>query len=112
MQGIYEEIQMRKSPIVVVGLGYVGLPLATLFASKFSVVGLDINSKRVEELKSGHDRTKEVEDRARLINPNISYTTNPDIIKQSKLVIVTVPTPVDEYKKPDLCFRGHWKAYS
>lgn len=100
---------MKK--ITVIGLGYVGLPLAVEFAKKYPVVGFDINQKRVNELNAGHDATLEVDDKdlhATLVKKNLStekglyLTTNLDDIKDSKIYIVTVPTPIDEHKRPDL----------
>lgn len=100
---------MKK--ITVIGLGYVGLPLAVEFAKKYPVVGFDINQKRVNELNTGHDATLEVEDkelRSILVKNNqnakngLYLSTNLTDIKDSKIYIVTVPTPIDEYKRPDL----------
>ncbi|MFP4332531.1 MAG: nucleotide sugar dehydrogenase [Campylobacterales bacterium] len=88
--------------IAVIGLGYVGLPLAVEFGKKYETVGFDIHKKRIEELKSGHDRTYEVEDVELKNIPYLSYTYNIDDIKNSNIYIVTVPTPIDIYKKPDL----------
>ena len=95
-------ISEKKSPIGIVGLGYVGLPLASLFASKFRVIGFDINPQRVSELSKGYDRTDEVTNRSSLVNDSLSYTCDPSQLKQCPVIIVTVPTPVDEFKKPDL----------
>lgn len=93
---------MDKNPkICVVGLGYVGLPLAVLFASKYEVIGFDINPVRISELKSGFDRTREVEP-DKLKSVSIDYTTDPQKISLADIVIITVPTPVDEHKIPDL----------
>ncbi|MEJ5173532.1 MAG: nucleotide sugar dehydrogenase [Hydrogenothermaceae bacterium] len=87
--------------ICVVGLGYVGLPLAVLFASKYEVIGFDINHNRIKELKEGYDRTKEVESE-KLKSVNIHYTDNPEDISKADIIIVTVPTPIDEHNIPDL----------
>ncbi|MAU40721.1 MAG: UDP-N-acetyl-D-galactosamine dehydrogenase [Kordiimonas sp.] len=87
--------------IVVVGLGYVGLPLAVAMANKFNVTGFDISAQRVDELKSGFDRTDEV-DEERLKASSIRLTANVEDIKGAAVYIVTVPTPVDENNKPDL----------
>lgn len=91
----------KNSKICVVGLGYVGLPLAVLFASKYKVIGFDINPVRISELKSGFDRTREVEP-DKLKSVSIDYTTDPQKISLADIVIITVPTPVDEHKIPDL----------
>ncbi len=89
------------SRIVVVGLGYVGLPLAVAMANKFNVTGFDINEDRVRELKDGFDRTEEV-DRDRLQASTITLTTDPTEIKDASVYIVTVPTPVMADNSPDL----------
>lgn len=87
--------------ICIVGLGYVGLPLAVLFSQKYDVIGFDINPNRISELNAGYDRTKEV-DSQELKSVNIHYTTNPEMISQADIVIITVPTPIDEHNIPDL----------
>ena len=94
---------MAKSnpTICIVGLGYVGLPLAVLLSKNFKVIGFDINSRRVKELTSGVDRTGEV-DSEELISSDILFTDKPELISTADLVIVTVPTPIDEHKIPDL----------
>lgn len=90
-----------QSRIVVVGLGYVGLPLAVAMAKKFDVIGFDISEARVAELKSGFDRTEEI-DRERLEASTLKLTTNPEDIKGAAVYIVTVPTPVNDDNSPDL----------
>lgn len=92
----------KKTSIGIIGLGYVGLPLACLLAKKFHVVGFDINEQRVKELSKGFDRTEEVTKRDALLNPSLQYTSEAEELKNCSLIIVTVPTPVDEFKKPDL----------
>ena len=93
---------MNKQPkIAVVGLGYVGLPLAVSFAKHFKVFGFDINPQRIEELKKGIDRTGEVESE-QILNPNITFTTDEKVLNKADIIIVTVPTPTDKYKNPDL----------
>ncbi|MGM1055667.1 MAG: nucleotide sugar dehydrogenase [Bacteroidota bacterium] len=105
--------QVPESPsprIAVIGLGYVGLPLARLFATKFPVVGFDINQGRVDELKNGHDRTLEVEDdllKSALVDKpsesnGLFCTTDLSDIKDCNHYIITVPTPVDKNNRPDL----------
>jgi UDP-N-acetyl-D-galactosamine dehydrogenase len=98
-----------NTKIAVIGLGYVGLPLARLFATKYSVVGFDINQKRINELNSGIDITFEVENevlKAVLVNsPNekgLFCSANLDDIKDCNYYVVTVPTPVDKNNRPDL----------
>ena len=91
-----------KHPICVIGLGYVGLPLAHAFAKKgFSVYGYDVHEQRVQELASGHDRTGEIED-SDLQSVSIEYSTDPSVIANGTIIIMAIPTPVDEKKKPDL----------
>ncbi len=101
---------MNDIKIAVIGLGYVGLPLARLFATKFPVVGFDINQSRVDELRNGHDSTLEVEDdllKSALVNKpseenGLYCSTNLDDIKDCNHYIITVPTPVDKNNRPDL----------
>ena len=88
--------------IAVIGLGYVGLPLATEFAKKYKVVGFDVDKSRIKELKKGIDRTKEIRKKVRLINNNLVFTNNPNDMKSSNFFILTVPTPITKNKKPDL----------
>ncbi len=102
MERLYKSLEAKERPIAVVGLGYVGLPLACLLAEKFKVIGFDINPKRVGELKTGHDRTREVEEKSKLLHPNLSYTTDASELKKAPIIIVAVPTPVDEFNVPDL----------
>lgn len=88
--------------IAVIGLGYVGLPLAVEFGKKVKTVGFDINQSRIEELKSGHDRTLEVSDENMKLSSYISYSSNLEDIKACNYFIVTVPTPTDKNNRPDL----------
>lgn len=90
-----------KERIVVIGLGYVGLPLAVALARSFDVIGLDIDARRVAELQSGHDRTHEV-DAATLAGSALRYTSDPSACAGADIYIVTVPTPVDAENQPDL----------
>lgn len=87
--------------IAVIGLGYVGLPLAVELSKKFALVGFDINSQRVQELRSGYDRTREV-DSSQLNRASVKYSDNLSDITDANFYIVTVPTPIDESKQPDL----------
>ena len=101
---------MRNNKLTIIGLGYVGLPLARLFATKYSVVGFDINSKRIEELKSGIDSTLEIDNETLnsvLVNESsdsvgLYCTDSLDKIKDSNYYIITVPTPVDKNNRPIL----------
>jgi UDP-N-acetyl-D-galactosamine dehydrogenase len=88
--------------IGVIGLGYVGLPLAVEFGKKFTVVGFDIHQQRINELKAGHDRTLETSDEDLKEAVKLSYTTNLDDLRPCNYYIVTVPTPIDSHKRPDL----------
>ena len=90
-----------KTRIIVIGLGYVGLPLAVALARRFDVTGFDIDQHRVAELRQGHDRTREVESDA-LAAPGLQLTCDPADCRGADIYIVTVPTPVDERKQPDL----------
>jgi UDP-N-acetyl-D-galactosamine dehydrogenase len=91
---------MKK--IAVIGLGYVGLPLAVAFGEKREVVGFDINAKRIAELKQNTDFTKEVSTDELLAATKLSFTDSLDDVADCSVYIVTVPTPIDEFKTPDL----------
>jgi UDP-N-acetyl-D-galactosamine dehydrogenase len=95
-------MQSSDIQIAVVGLGYVGLPLAVEFGKKRTVIGFDTNETRVIELKEGIDNTHETTCQELKDAVNLSYTTNLKDIQNCKIFIVTVPTPIDEYKIPDL----------
>ena len=88
--------------IAVIGLGYVGLPLAVEFGKKRSVVGFDINQKRIDELRAGNDFTLETTSEELHEAKFLSYTTKLDDLRDCNCFIVTVPTPIDEHKRPDL----------
>jgi UDP-N-acetyl-D-galactosamine dehydrogenase len=88
--------------IGVIGLGYVGLPLAVSFARQFDVVGFDINLSRVEELSAGHDRTLEVDEEALVAAKRLTPTSDVEALREVEVYIVTTPTPIDEHKQPDL----------
>jgi UDP-N-acetyl-D-glucosamine/UDP-N-acetyl-D-galactosamine dehydrogenase len=88
--------------IAVIGLGYVGLPLAVEFGKARPVLGFDINPGRIEELKQGKDRTLEVSSEELKESKHIRYSANTDDLKQADIFIVTVPTPIDNYNQPDL----------
>jgi len=107
-------MQIKDAKIAIIGLGYVGLPLAVEFAKKYPVVGFDINKARVDELNSGHDHTLEVEDEdlksvlnserpaARGQQPSFIVTSNSEELLHCNIFIVTVPTPTDKNKRPVL----------
>ena len=90
-----------ESAVAVVGLGYVGLPLAVAFARHFKVIGFDLNDRRVRELASGLDRTGEVTSEA-LKGCSARFTSDPAALREARAVIVAVPTPIDEHRNPDL----------
>ena len=93
---------MSEAPhVVVVGLGYVGLPLAVALAKHFPTIGLDIDTTRIAELSAGHDRTREI-DRDRLTASSLRLTAAPGDCRGADIYIVTVPTPVDQANRPDL----------
>lgn len=98
---IYENIINKKSKLAVIGLGYVGLPIALEFARKISVVGFDINSGRVELMKKGIDPSNELESKE-FEGCDITFTANPNDLKNCTFFIVAVPTPVDTHNVPDL----------
>ncbi len=95
---------MKNSKIAVIGLGYVGLPLAHAFSSKYKVVGFDINESRIEELNSGFDRTLELtsEQVKESIATGVKFTSSLEDIVDYNIYIVTVPTPIDKKNEPDL----------
>jgi UDP-N-acetyl-D-galactosamine dehydrogenase len=92
-----------KNKIAIIGLGYVGLPLAVAFSKKFEVIGFDINQSRIQELKNGKDYTLEIADYLlSSVSNNLSYTFNIQDIKDCNIYIITVPTPVDTTNRPNL----------
>ena len=95
-------LQLSELKIAIIGLGYVGLPLAVEFGKQVSVVGFDIHQKRIDELKSGQDHTLEVSPEELKQSTHLTYTANLEDLKDCNFFIVTVPTPIDEYKQPDL----------
>ena len=95
-------MQIDDIKLAIVGLGYVGLPLAVEFGKKRSVIGFDINEARITELKLGHDHTLEVDDAELKEATGLQFTTSLDQLSQANVFIVTVPTPIDRYKQPDL----------
>jgi len=94
---------MIENPtIAVVGLGYVGLPLAVEFGKHYSTIGFDINQARVDELNQGKDSTLEVEPEELALAKQLTYSTNLEDLRTANVFIVTVPTPIDRHKRPDL----------
>lgn len=97
---IYKGLISGKEKLALVGLGYVGMPIAVEFAKHINVIGFDINEKRVEEYRNGIDSTNEVGEAIK--NTTVDFTANPQRLKEAKFLIVAVPTPVKEDNSPDL----------
>ena len=95
-------INTKNTKIAIIGLGYVGLPLAVEFGKVFETIGFDINKSRIEELLGGNDSTLEVTSHELQEATKLSYTSDTKDIQNCNIFIVTVPTPIDEHKKPDL----------
>ncbi len=95
-------MQLDQKKIAVLGLGYVGLPLAVEFGKNRSVVGFDINMGRISELRSGHDSTKEVNSDELKAARHLTFSCDPEDLKSAGIFIVTVPTPIDRNNRPDL----------
>lgn len=93
---------MTTEKIAIIGLGYVGWPLALAFGKRFTTVGYDINPRRVADLQHGHDHTHQAGDETLADSLYLSLTDKPDAIADCTVFVVTVPTPIDRYKKPDL----------
>ena len=98
---IYDKLVKKEAKLAVVGLGYVGLPLALALAKKISVIGFDINEKRVNLMKNGIDPSKELDHEA-FEGTDIEFTTSLDKLKEASFFIVAVPTPIDDHNQPDL----------
>ncbi len=96
------QFSLRKCQIGVVGLGYVGLPLAVEFGKHFDTVGFDIKAARIAELKTGRDSTLECSPEELASAKRLTYTSKLSELAKCRVYIVTVPTPIDEYKRPDL----------
>lgn len=95
-------IELNQVNIGIIGLGYVGLPLAVEFGIKYPITGFDINSQRISELKSGIDNTLEVEPELLAKATKLQYSSSIEDLKSCNVYIVTVPTPIDDHNKPDL----------
>jgi len=98
---MYQELLRKEKTLAVIGLGYVGLPLALEFARHFRVIGFDINRKRVELMQQGIDPSKELDPLA-FADTNILFTDDPEVLRTAHFFIVAVPTDIDEHKTPDL----------
>lgn len=98
---MYQQLINKEYKLAVIGLGYVGLPIALEFAKKISVIGFDINSARVEMMKRGIDPSRELPKEA-FADTDIMFTDDIEVLKQARFFVVAVPTPVDDHKVPDL----------
>ena len=98
---MYKDLVEKKTKLAVIGLGYVGLPIALEFARKISVIGFDINSKRVEMMRNHIDPSNEL-DKSQFENCDIEFTDSLDKLREASFFIVAVPTPVDQHNVPDL----------
>ena len=99
-KGLFEALTTRQTPIAIIGLGYVGLPLAVCLAKIFNVIGFDINRPRINQLLLNRDDTGEL-DSAAIAASGMTFTTDPTALRQCGVIIVAVPTPVDQAKRPD-----------
>lgn len=95
-------IEQRQAKLAVIGMGYVGLPLAVEFGKHFHTFGFDINQQRIDELKQGHDRTQEVTSEQLKESEQLTFAADIEALKTADIYIVTVPTPINEAKQPDL----------
>ena len=98
---IYDKLLSKEAKLAVVGLGYVGLPLALEFAKKISVIGFDINEERLAKMREGIDPSQEL-DRSAFENADIEFTSSLDKLREASFFIVAVPTPIDSHNQPDL----------
>ena len=98
---MYQDLIDKKAKLALIGLGYVGLPIALEFAKKISVIGFDINAKRIEMMKNGIDPSNELEKKD-FEGCDISFTNSLDVLMEARFFIVAVPTPVDDHNVPDL----------
>lgn len=92
----------KEPKIAIIGLGYVGLPLAVAFSKKYSVIGFDINARRIGQLEEGKDITQEVSEEELQKAEGLQFSSNIEALRTADVYIVTVPTPIDKYKQPDL----------
>jgi len=98
---MYQDLLDKKKILAVIGLGYVGLPIALEFAKKIKVIGFDINAERVNMMRNGIDPSKEL-DASAFDGCDIEFTNELDTLRKANFFIVAVPTPVDEHNVPDL----------
>ena len=97
-----DDLALESARIAIVGLGYVGLPLAVEFGKQYDTVGFDINPARVDQLRAGHDSTLEVEPELLASATRLRFSAQLDDIRACNVFIVTVPTPIDAAKRPDV----------
>ena len=96
-------MNQSNTKIAIIGLGYVGLPLATEFAKKYKVIGFDINQSRIDELEKNNDSTIEIKsENISSVRDNLNFTSNINDIKKCNIYIVCIPTPIDQFNKPNL----------
>ena len=100
-QSLYQKLLNKEEKLSLVGLGYVGMPIAVAFAKKLDVVGFDLNAKKIELYKNGIDPTNEVGDEA-IKSTSVDFTADETKLKEAKFHIVAVPTPVNDDHTPDL----------
>ncbi len=95
-------MELSHAQVAIIGLGYVGLPLAVEFGKQQPVLGFDVNAARIEALRAGHDATLEVGPDELRSAHHLRYSNDPEALRDCQVFIVTVPTPVDRAKRPDL----------
>ncbi|MFT5844648.1 MAG: UDP-N-acetyl-D-galactosamine dehydrogenase, partial [Saprospiraceae bacterium] len=98
---IYDKLIKKEATLAVVGLGYVGLPIALEFARKIKVLGFDINAERVEMMKNNEDPSQELDSSA-FDGCDIEFSADPEDLKKANFFVIAVPTPIDENNLPDL----------
>ncbi len=98
---MYQQLLNKQSQLAVIGLGYVGLPIALAFAKKTKVIGFDINAGRVAMMREGIDPSQELT-KADFVGCDITFTNDLAVLRQASFFIVAVPTPVDDHNTPDL----------
>ena len=98
---VYQDLVERKTKLSLIGLGYVGMPIAVEFAKHIEVVGFDVNEEKIRLYRKGVDPTKEVGDEA-ISSTGVDFTSNPERLREARFHIVAVPTPIDQDKTPDL----------
>ena len=95
-------LQIQKNKVAIIGLGYVGLPLAVELGKVRQVLGFDINESRISELQSGTDRTHELHTEDLLASHGLEYSSDVNLLSNCQIFIITVPTPIDSANRPDL----------